>query len=73
MDVYSEDGKFIKRLGGKGYYTGFFVGPFMIDRSRNLIYVVDSINARFKNLIKKEIFTLVSLELKKEVYLDLKE
>ncbi|ADY73010.1 NHL repeat containing protein [Desulfurobacterium thermolithotrophum DSM 11699] len=53
IDVYSEDGKFIKRLGGKGSAPGYFVGPFMMDRSRNLIYVVDSINARIQEFDKK--------------------
>jgi len=51
IDVYSLNGELLKRLAGKGSAPGQFVGIFLLDRSENLIFVVDTINARFRSLI----------------------
>ena len=48
VDVYSVDGKLLQKIGGKGTAPGYFVGPFMMDRSKKLIYVVDTVNARIQ-------------------------
>ncbi|GEM_PF-1027036 len=48
VDVYTLDGKLVKRIGGKGTVPGNFVGVFLMDRGKNLIYVVDSVNARIQ-------------------------
>ncbi len=48
VDVYSVDGELLEKIGGKGTAPGYFVGPFMMDRSKKLIYVVDSVNARIQ-------------------------
>lgn len=48
LDIYSLDGKLIKKVGGKGTAPGEFVGIFMTDSSKNLVFVVDSVNARIQ-------------------------
>ena len=48
IDVYSLEGKFLDSIGGKGTAPGYFIAPFMMDRSKKLIYVVDSVNAKIQ-------------------------
>jgi DNA-binding beta-propeller fold protein YncE len=48
IDVYSLNGELLKRLAGKGSAPGQFVGIFLLDRSENLIFVVDTINAKIQ-------------------------
>lgn len=52
VNVYSLNGKRLKTIGGKGTAPGYFVGPFMMDRSKELIYVVDTVNARIQEFGK---------------------
>ena len=52
LDIYSLDGKLLKRVGGKGSAPGEFVGIFMADHSKKLVFVVDSVNARIQEFDK---------------------
>ncbi len=51
IDVYTVDGKFIKRIGGKGTAPGSFLGIFLLDSSGKLIFAVDSLNARIQEFL----------------------
>ncbi|WP_457680525.1 NHL repeat-containing protein [Thermovibrio sp.] len=52
VDVYSPDGKFLFKFGGKGTVPGEFVGIFLLDSSRKTLFVVDSVNARIQEFDK---------------------
>ncbi len=51
IDVYTLDGEFIKRVGGKGTAPGSFLGIFLLDKSKNLLFVVDSLNAKIQEFL----------------------
>jgi DNA-binding beta-propeller fold protein YncE len=48
VDIYTTDGSLLKRVGGKGSAPGLFVGVFMADGGKNLLFVVDTVNARIQ-------------------------
>ncbi len=52
LDIYDLNGKIIKSVGGKGSAPGNFVGIFMADSSKKLVFVVDSVNARIQEFDK---------------------
>ena len=52
LDVYDLNGSLLKRLGGKGTAPGNFVGVFLESASENIVFVVDSVNARIQEFDK---------------------
>jgi outer membrane protein assembly factor BamB len=48
IDVYTSDGKLVTSFGGKGTAPGNFVGIFLLDSSKELLFVVDSVNGRIQ-------------------------
>jgi len=53
VDIYTPEGKFIGRFGGKGTVPGSFVGIFLSDSSKKTLFVVDSVNARIQEFDSK--------------------
>jgi len=52
VDIYTSDGSFLRRFGEKGTSPGSFVGIFLLDSSKNTLFVVDSVNARIQEFDK---------------------
>ncbi len=53
VDIYSASGQFQGRFGEKGTAPGNFVGIFLLDSSKDTLFVVDSVNGRIQEFNKK--------------------
>jgi DNA-binding beta-propeller fold protein YncE len=52
LDIYDLSGNLIRRIGGKGTTPKNFVGIFLVDSSKDTVFVVDSVNARIQEFDK---------------------
>ena len=53
VDVYTGEGELVTSFGGKGSAPGNFVGIFLLDSSKELLFAVDSVNGRVQEFNEK--------------------